>query len=488
MPRLSPPIVLVLLLLPASWLSTAAGQGLHASGIELYSRSRRDAGAGGVYEYKAPRYTEAASWGYVEVRPLAHMFWWLQPYKQQPLGDAATGTPLIIWLQGGPGASGTGFGQFTEVGPVDMDDKWREFAWTERAHVLFVDNPVGTGFSYVEEGGTFATDNSQIGADLAALLMGVLDAEPGLAGADITIVCESYGGKMGVALAKELLGPKGDKKHKVNLKGLALGDSWISPVSFVLAWGPLLNDFSLLDSNDYETIAEAALDIQSSISRKEYPEASDGWAQLETLVEGLTDNVNFYNLLQHNVPDIGAAGVPPALLQQWRSGGLMEGGGGAFAARVERHLAAYHNQGLSEFMNGEVKEALGSVIPAGVIWGGQAGEVFKKLKDDFMKNVTTDVDHLLDAGLNVTVYNGQLDLICCTRGTELWLKSLKWGGAKKFGTATRMPLYVGTPGSNTGAFYKSYQNLAIFYIMNAGHMVPSDTPEMALSMLDMILS
>lgn len=45
--------------------------------------------------------------------------------------------------------------------------------------------------------------------------MGVLDAEPGLAGADITIVCESYGGKMGVALAKELLGPKGDKKHKV---------------------------------------------------------------------------------------------------------------------------------------------------------------------------------------------------------------------------------------------------------------------------------
>lgn len=31
-----------------------------------------------------------------------------------------------------------------------------------------------------------------------------------------------------------------------------------------------------------------------------------------------------------------------------------------------------------------MKEALGSVIPAGVIWGGQAGEVFKKLKDDFM--------------------------------------------------------------------------------------------------------
>eukprot|EP00951_Prasinocladus_malaysianus_P001330 scaffold9092_cov43-Prasinocladus_malaysianus.AAC.1 len=94
---------------------------------------------------------------------------WLQTYKQKPLADCDPETPLVIWLQGGPGASGTGvtenvaqlhnlttgFGQFTEVGPYGTDWEPRKHAWTDQAHVLFVDNPVGTGFSYVEDGGSF---------------------------------------------------------------------------------------------------------------------------------------------------------------------------------------------------------------------------------------------------------------------------------------------------------------------------------------------
>lgn len=456
--------------------------------IERYSgRSRSRASERWGQGEKRPPYTATASWGYVEVRPLAHIFWWLQPYKQLPLEETAVDTPLVIWLQGGPGASGTGFGQFTEVGPYDMDGNARKFAWTERAHVLFVDNPVGTGFSYVEKGGSFATDNKQIGVDLVVLLEGVLEAKPALAGSPITIVCESYGGKMGVAFAEELLAVKPANKPKIKLNGLALGDSWISPVSYVLAWGPLLNDFSLLDSYDYETVAEAALDIQSSVSQGQWAEATDGWAKMEKLIESLTDNVNFYNLLQHNVPDINTAAAHPMLLSLWQEGRSATQRGGVFTSRMQRYLASYHNKGLAEFMNGEVKQALGSVIPAGVVWGGQAGQVSDHLKVDFMKDVTAEVDRLLDVGLNITVYNGQLDLICCTRGTELWLKGLKWADAKKFGVSPRTPLYATKAGGNTGAFYKWYKNLSIFYVMNAGHMVPSDTPEMALAMLEMIV-
>lgn len=46
-------------------------------------------------------------WGFAEVRPGAHMFWWL--YRAtDPAAVADPNTPLLIWLQGGPGASGTG--------------------------------------------------------------------------------------------------------------------------------------------------------------------------------------------------------------------------------------------------------------------------------------------------------------------------------------------------------------------------------------------
>ena len=47
---------------------------------------------------------------------------------------------------------------------------------------------------------------------------------------------------------------------------------------------------------------------------------------------------------------------------------------------------------------------------------GQAEEVFSNMAGDFMKPVVDIVDQLLAAGVNVTVYNGQLDLIVDTMG------------------------------------------------------------------------
>lgn len=50
---------------------------------------------------------------------------------------------------------------------------------------------------------------------------------------------------------------------------------------------------------------------------------------------------------------------------------------------------------------------------------GQAEEVFSYMSGDFMKPVVDIVDQLLTAGVNVTVYNGQLDLIVDTMGKLL---------------------------------------------------------------------
>lgn len=52
---------------------------------------------------------------------------------------------------------------------------------------------------------------------------------------------------------------------------------------------------------------------------------------------------------------------------------------------------------------------------------GQAEEVFSYMAGDFMKPVVDIVDQLLTAGVNLTVYNGQLDLIVDTMGN--WLKA-----------------------------------------------------------------
>lgn len=71
--------------------------------------------------------------------------------------------PLVIWLQGGPGASSTGFGNFLEIGPLDVHLKPRPVSWIDNANILFIDNPVGTGYSYVTSNSAYATSDKQVG-------------------------------------------------------------------------------------------------------------------------------------------------------------------------------------------------------------------------------------------------------------------------------------------------------------------------------------
>jgi len=182
----------------------------------------------------------AESSGYVEARAGAHMFWWL-------MHSPAPAAPIVLWLQGGPGASSTGFGNFMEIGPEDANLMPRAHSWLSHAHLLFVDNPVGTGFSYVDDLELLATNNTMIAGDLMALLRGFLKAHPEHAGTPLHIFSESYGGKMAAGFADVLTDAIAAGEIACNFKGVALGDSWISGVDYVEQWGPYLKSMSLLD-------------------------------------------------------------------------------------------------------------------------------------------------------------------------------------------------------------------------------------------------
>lgn len=97
------------------------------------------------------------------------MFWWLYETPGN-IRSPSNGKPLVIWLQGGPGASSTGFGNFGEIGPLNVNLEVRNQTWLRHANLLFIDNPVGTGYSYVTADSAYVTDNAQIATDLIALI------------------------------------------------------------------------------------------------------------------------------------------------------------------------------------------------------------------------------------------------------------------------------------------------------------------------------
>lgn len=106
-------------------------------------------------ESKFPIPSEA--WGYVDVRKDAFMFWWL--YGAQTTDPTERlHKPLVMWFQGGPGASSTGYGNFEEIGPLDVNLEPRNTTWIKEANVLFVDNPVGCGYSFVDDPAALTTN------------------------------------------------------------------------------------------------------------------------------------------------------------------------------------------------------------------------------------------------------------------------------------------------------------------------------------------
>ncbi|KAF5189259.1 Serine carboxypeptidase-like [Thalictrum thalictroides] len=379
-------------------------------------------------------------WGYVEVRPKAHMFWWLykSPYRVE---DPSKPWPVILWLQGGPGASGVGLGNFLEIGPLDGNLKPRNSTWLRKADLLFVDSPVGAGFSYVDD----VRDSSlpvktdvEAAIDLTTLLKEVFNGNESLQQSPLYVVAESYGGKFAVTLGLSALKAIEAGELKLKLGGIALGDSWISPEDFVvcnsiststytifflvrmfhyfytlkcqvktfikvsllnckLSWGPLLKAVSRIDNNGLSASNSVAQMIKQQLSDGQFVEAEHSFFLLEEVIGNYSNYVDFYNFMLDfdNDPIEGSTNVA---LKRTSTKTYSK-----YLDSSSRILST--SDDLPTLMDGVIREKL-KIIPTNVSWGGQPF-VFQALIPEFMKPRIKDVDELLAKGINVTVYNGQ---------------------------------------------------------------------------------
>ncbi|XP_047308702.1 serine carboxypeptidase-like 51 [Impatiens glandulifera] len=420
-------------------------------------------------------------WGYVEVRPKAHMFWWLYRSPQR-VEDPSNPWPIILWLQGGPGGSGVGFGNFGEIGPLDEELKPRNSTWLTKADLLFVDNPVGTGYSYVDDTSLVVKTDEEAAQDLTTLLKALFNGNETLQKSPVFIVAESYGGKFAVTLALSAAKAIENGQLKLRLGGVALGDSWISPEHFVFSWGPILKDMSRLDDIGLKQSISLARKIKKQLAIGKYEDATQTWGDLEDYISSRSNFVDFYNFMLDSSEGVSTVEIVKS--QNYKK----SLGNNYYYKKVASSLN-HANPGtnsvdLGSLMNGPIRQKL-KIIPSSVTWGGQSDLVFTAMMGDFMKPRIHEVDELLAKGINVTIYNGQVDLICSTKGTEAWVKKLKWDGLNNFLNLSRTPLYCGQ-GKVTKGFFRSYKNLFFYWILGAGHFVPVEQPCVSLEMVGSI--
>jgi len=416
-------------------------------------------------------------WAYVDVRPDTHIFYWLY-YTFHP--DGYENRPWILWLQGGPGASGCGYGNFELIGTLGLDLEPRETTWVNQSSVLFIDNPVGSGYSYVDNLDALTTDVQEITDDLIVVLKAVLEESPEFQTRPYFIFGQSYGGKMGAHLARQLHDEILMGNIKMQLMGFAMGNSWVSPIDSTLTWGPLLYWMSLTDAEGERLIMEEAHKAQAAIDAGDWHLATDYWGSTEFVVINQTNGVDFYNILNFvnyfgNLRDV----------HEMRLG---------LKKRLPSHLykkifrpSSKIDESLDGLMNGPIREKLG-IIPDDVTWGGQSDDVFDAQAGDFMKPVVHVVDSALkETGLRVIVYQGQLDLICDTKGAMDWVQQFTWDQLGNYNGATRRAFTKPEDGQ-TDMFVKAFNRFKFYWVLGGGHAIAADCPMTAYRMFDRILN
>jgi len=164
--------------------------------------------------------------GLIDLEKGDDLFYWWFEARNSP--ETA---PVVLWLTGGPGCASE-IALFYENGPYKFDTDGETllknpYSWNENANLIYVDQPVGTGFS--KAGRTHIDVNeNMVAEDMAMFLIKFFDKYPQLQGKDFYITGESYAGHYIPAIAHSLIF-KHKEELKVNFAGMAIGNGLVDP-------------------------------------------------------------------------------------------------------------------------------------------------------------------------------------------------------------------------------------------------------------------
>ncbi|XP_051159108.1 retinoid-inducible serine carboxypeptidase-like isoform X2 [Leptopilina boulardi] len=369
------------------------------------------------------------------------MFYWLH-YTTANV-SLYTEKPLLIWLEGGPGISSTGYTNFKEIGPLTLNLTSRSNSLVKDYNILLIDSPVGTGFSYVNSSNDLPKTEKQVVQDLLTLIEHLFIKFPNLSKVQTYIVGQCYGGKIAATLAYEWIRKIENGWNFTNLKGIGLISAWISPVDSVLTWGSYLYHNGLVDKEGYKAIMDLAKQTKLSAKMKDWNGAHELMQSTIRAIEKYTGNVNFYNILSK-----------------------MKNDHHRFDPYAKDEVI------IKNLMESRVKSALN--LPNGSYFNLESTPIYKRLAGKLMKPVTKKVEYLLNQpNFKVFVCNGQFDLVIDTPGTLQWISNLFWKDSTKWLAANREPLLIN--GFIEG-YVKGYGNLKMYWVNRAGHVITIDNP------------
>mmetsp|Transcript_13834 Transcript_13834/g.48842 ORF Transcript_13834/g.48842 Transcript_13834/m.48842 type:complete len:452 (+) Transcript_13834:99-1454(+) len=374
-------------------------------------------------------------------------------FVEAEVGSDSPDTPLLIWINGGPGASSL-IGLLAEnLGPqkITANKSLAENpdTVTKKYHLMTVDNPVGAGFSY-SENGAYVKSQEEVRTQFVHALRGFFTKHPEYKRNPLWMTGESYAGKYVPNIALELA----TNATEIPLQGIVVGNGLYNEEIQYTTVGSLAYGAGVIDEN---VVAELGGREEQCLQwiREKRPKAGD-----------FCENVTVRWL--YTGPDAVAGEL------FYYDFGMTDAAG---FDTITDSLGGYLN-------TPEVKAALHA---GSSTWqnADETGPVAEALAPDFTRPSAPVIGALLGMGKEVFLYNGVRDGSVCNHiGNLKALLNMSWEGSHDFATAENVPW---PSASNVMGHIREARNLRFATVMRTGHLVPHVVPEAFNVMLDLAL-
>lgn len=346
------------------------------------------------------------------------------------------------------------YGLFEEMGPftVAADGKSlipRNTSWNLHYSMLFVDNPVGTGFSYTEDASCFSQNMDDVATNLYSLLTLFFTAFPAYLANDFYVTGESYAGKYVPSISyyihqMNLMNPI----VRINLVGLSVGDGLMDPLTQVPGYGRLLFEEGMASREELAYWEKQEAEIVRLLKAGQNDEAFQIFDYMlngdfytgPTYYQNTTGLTDYFNIDQPDYP----------------------------SSPYESYLNLNTTR---QFLH----------VGTHPFWSYNH-TVESHLKGDWFRSVADKLPTLLNS-YKVLIYNGQRDVILSAPQCQNFLQSLQWAFSKEWQAAKKSVWRIQSSDRSPAGYAKQWEDFSYVVVRGAGHLLPQDQPERALDMM-----
>jgi len=405
--------------------------------------------------------------------------------------------PLIWWTNGGPGCSGFN-GLLEENGPFrpnkDGNLDLNPHAWNKKANMVFVEQPVGVGFSVPSVGVNYTDHGAAL--DNHAFLSNFFDRFPDLKLRPFYLSSESYGGHYLPTLAQQLLL---QPIPNTSFGGFLVGN----PLTYLpfrdygqyfTAWGHQLLPKPLWDDIMNNNCLTFSKNLKQNSKQKIYSRKWRGHPRknneiCDTLIGQADQIMSPLDPYALDFPVCNTANragrqerffLAKALHKVKKNQGFK----GYFPPKYEPCEDSYTEKYMTR---PDVQVAIHAIKNKISVrdWSVCSNVVGSKYSDhDVMAPMMPIYSFLVShpAKIKMMIYSGDDDSVCATAGTQEFLWSMGWDyDTDKYWQEWKTD-------DNLSGFVTTFKNGFMFKTVHgAGHMVPSTRPAQALNLLHTFL-